>query len=427
MQYVLTVAGCGEDNKDIAFLKQRLRLAGEYPLKVVVIAYSCQGGGIRSKSDGGECSALSWETFYEFCGKALCLRCAGAISAPSYFSAGLNCLGEQFSHYWYHVADCSHTPLRYRDVFFKCTMYEVLQTLSVLSLFCLFHGSLPCLALSPNYSKLYISSIRFTNLIENCYTSEMRLLSWNVNGLRAVHRNGYFKDFLKEKPDIFCLQETKASPLQLPDEVLHISGYHAYFASSRVRKGYSGVATYSSIEPKDVAYGMEIEKFDREGRLLTLHFRDFILFNVYFPNGGGGPHRLKYKLDFYDAFLEHIERLRKKGHAIIFCGDVNTAHEEIDLARPKENEENTGFLPEERAWIDEVVRLGYIDTFRYFHPHEAGAYSYWDLKTKARDRNVGWRLDYFFVSPNLGKRLKKAAILPSIFGSDHCPVFLELD
>lgn len=253
-----------------------------------------------------------------------------------------------------------------------------------------------------------------------------KLLSWNVNGLRAVYRNGYWRDFLKEKPDIFCLQETKAHPDQLPDEVRNIDGYFSYFAHSVVRKGYSGVAIYTKIKPEKVEYGMGIKKFDDEGRLVTAYFSDFVVLNVYFPNGGQGPERLKYKFDFYDAFLDHIEKLKKKGNKIIFCGDVNTAHEEIDLARPKENEDNTGFLPEERAWIDEVVNHGYIDTFRYFYPNKKDAYSYWDLKTRARDRNVGWRIDYFFVSLNLQSKLKGASILTNIYGSDHCPVVLGL-
>jgi exodeoxyribonuclease-3 len=255
----------------------------------------------------------------------------------------------------------------------------------------------------------------------------MKLISWNVNGLRAVHRNGYWNDFLKGKPDIFCFQETKAHPDQLPDEVREVFGYHSYFSSSEVKKGYSGTAIYTKLEPESVDYGMGIKKFDEEGRIVATHFREFTLFNVYFPNGGGGPERLAYKLDFYDSFLDTIELLRKKGKPVIFCGDVNTAHEEIDLARPKENKENTGFLPEERAWVDELTRLGWIDTFRHFHPHETGAYSYWDMKTKARDRNVGWRIDYFFVSPDLMKHIKNASIHPNVFGSDHCPVSLEIN
>ena len=254
----------------------------------------------------------------------------------------------------------------------------------------------------------------------------MKILSWNVNGLRAIHRNGYWNDFLKENADIFCMQETKASPEQLPDDLREVKGYFSYFASSEVRKGYSGVAIYTKIKPEKVEYGMGIKKFDQEGRLLTLYFKSFVLLTVYFPNGGQGPERLKYKLDFYDAFLEHIEKIRKAGHKIIFCGDVNTAHEEIDLARPQENEESTGFLPEERAWIDEVVRHGYVDTFRALYPNKKDSYSYWDIKTRARDRNVGWRLDYFFISSDLQKDLRDAFILKDIFGSDHAPTGIKL-
>lgn len=265
----------------------------------------------------------------------------------------------------------------------------------------------------------------------------MKLLSWNVNGLRALERNEHFADVFEHSPDIVCLQETKAEEEQLSDNLRNVNGYHSYFASSQVKKGYSGVACYSTVEPANIEYGMGEKRFDEEGRLLRLDFNlpaapgtaqagDFTLFNVYFPNGGQGPERIKYKLDFYDAFLEHIEKLRSSGRSIIFCGDINTAHEEIDLARPKENEDNTGFLPEERAWIDEVVNLGYVDTFRHFNPNKKEAYSYWDLKTRARDRNVGWRIDYFFISPELLPRLKSAFILPDVFGSDHCPVGIEL-
>lgn len=254
----------------------------------------------------------------------------------------------------------------------------------------------------------------------------MKIVSWNVNGLRAVAKNGYWKTFLKDvKPDIFGLQETKASPEQLPEEVLSPAGYSAFFSSSKVKKGYSGVAIYSKIEPLKVIYGMGIPEFDDEGRIIGAEFEDFWLLNVYFPNGGQGPHRLDYKLRFYDAFLAFAEILRKE-KPVIFCGDINTAHEEIDLARPKENEENTGFLPEERAWLDEVVAAGYVDTFRHLHAHQKDAYSYWDLFTRARERNVGWRIDYFFVSPELAKRVKKADIHSEVYGSDHCPVSITI-
>jgi len=254
----------------------------------------------------------------------------------------------------------------------------------------------------------------------------MKIVSWNVNGLRSVAKNGYWKTFLKDvKPDIFGLQETKASPDQLPEEILSPAGYSAFFSSSTVKKGYSGVALYTKTEPLKVIYGMGIPEFDDEGRLIGAEFEDFWLLNVYFPNGGQGPHRLDYKLRFYDAFLAFSEKLRKE-KPVIFCGDINTAHEEIDLARPKENEENTGFLPEERAWIDEVIAAGYVDTFRHLHAHQKEAYSYWDLFTHARERNDGWRIDYFFVSSELAKRVKKAEIHPDVYGSDHCPVSITI-
>ncbi len=254
----------------------------------------------------------------------------------------------------------------------------------------------------------------------------MRIVSWNVNGLRSLSKNGYWQEFLKStKPDIFCLQETKASPEQLGEEFLHVAGFSAFFSSSKVRKGYSGVALYSKIEPLSVIYGMGIPEFDDEGRLVGAEYDDFWLLNVYFPNGGQGPHRLDYKLRFYDAFLTFVEKLREQ-KPVIFCGDVNTAHEEIDLARPKENSETTGFLPEERAWIDELVAAGYVDSYRHFYPQRTGAYTYWDLVTRARDRNVGWRIDYFFVASELMGRIKKAEIHPEVYGSDHCPLAITL-
>lgn len=254
----------------------------------------------------------------------------------------------------------------------------------------------------------------------------MRMISWNVNGLRAIHKKGDFSNILKKKPDILCLQETKAEAEQLDPEVRNPQGYHAYFSHSKMRKGYSGVAVYSKTKPEKVEEGMGIKDMDQEGRLLVLYYSDFVLLNCYFPNGGGGPERLKYKLDFYDNFLMFVEKLRKHGKKIIICGDVNTAHEAIDLARPKENEKNTGFLPEERAWIDELIYHGYIDIFRHLHPSKIGAYTYWDIKSAARDRNVGWRLDYFFISPDLLPRVKSATIMSDFPGSDHCPVVLDL-
>lgn len=254
----------------------------------------------------------------------------------------------------------------------------------------------------------------------------MKLVSWNVNGLRSLEKNGYWDAFLRGvKPDIFGLQETKAEPSQLGEIFLAPAGYSAFFSSCQVKKGYSGVALYSKIEPLQVIYGMGIKEFDQEGRIIGGEFPDFWLINVYFPNGGQGPERLDYKMRFYDAFLSFIEKLRES-KPVIFCGDVNTAHEEIDLARPKENEDTTGFLPKERAWIDEVIDAGYVDTFRHLHPHTKEAYSYWDMKTRARDRNVGWRIDYFFAGSELMPRVKHAEIHPEIYGSDHCPISISI-
>jgi exodeoxyribonuclease III len=253
----------------------------------------------------------------------------------------------------------------------------------------------------------------------------IRLISWNVNGLRAVHKKGFLDWFAGALPDILCLQETKAEEAQLPFDLRTVPGYTPYFDSA-LRKGYSGVALYTLPKPEEVRRGFGIKKFDGEGRTLMADYGSFMLFNVYFPNGGQGPERLKYKLDFYDAFLDSIEKIRKKGRHIVICGDVNTAHNEIDLARPKENQTNTGFLPEERAWIDRLLAAGYIDTFRMFCT-EGGRYTWWDMKTRARERNVGWRLDYFFVSESLRGKVKSAGIMPEVTGSDHCPVCLTLE
>lgn len=254
----------------------------------------------------------------------------------------------------------------------------------------------------------------------------MKIVSWNVNGLRSLANNGYWESFLQGvKPDIFCLQETKANPDQLTEQFLSPAGYSAFFSSCEVRKGYSGVAIYSKIEPLKVTYGMGIKEFDQEGRFIGAEYDDFWVINAYFPNGGKGPERIDYKLRFYDAFLSFVEKLRKE-KPVIFCGDVNTAHEAIDLARPKENEGNTGFLPEERAWLDEVISAGYVDSYRHEHPQTKDAYTYWDMITRARDRNVGWRLDYFFVASEFIKRIKSASIHPDIYGSDHCPVSITL-
>ncbi|HUD04081.1 MAG TPA: exodeoxyribonuclease III [Candidatus Paceibacterota bacterium] len=254
----------------------------------------------------------------------------------------------------------------------------------------------------------------------------MKIISWNVNGLRANIKKGAFDWLVSQDADIFCVQETKAHPEQLPENVINVPGYHSYFDHSKMRKGYSGVAIWTKKEPEKAEYGLGIPEFDKEGRQIALFFKDFVFINIYFPNGGGEPARFQYKLDYYEAFLKYIEKLHKKGHKIIFCGDVNVAHNEIDLARPKENSTEIGFLPIERAWIDKVISKGYVDTYRHFNPEKKDAYTWWDMKTFARDRNVGWRIDYFFVSDDLTGKVKKTHIYKDILGSDHCPISIDL-
>jgi len=254
---------------------------------------------------------------------------------------------------------------------------------------------------------------------------KLRLISWNVNGIRAVYKKGFYDWFITLKPDILCLQETKATADQFPEELKNTANYHSYFAEAQ-KKGYSGVALFTTLKPKKIETGFGIERFDTEGRIVIAYYDAFVLYNIYFPNGKASKERLQYKMDFYDAFLEHAEKNRKKGNSIVMCGDVNTAHTEIDLARPKENENVSGFLPQERTWIDTFIAKGYTDTFRLF-VKEGGHYSWWDYKTKARERNIGWRIDYFFVSNDLVPKVKDAFILDTVEGSDHCPVGIILE
>lgn len=255
----------------------------------------------------------------------------------------------------------------------------------------------------------------------------MKIISWNVNGIRANFKKGAFAQAFTLKPDILCLQETKAEPSQLTPDILSPAGYTSYFSSSKIKKGYSGVAIYTKVVPEKVTYGIGMPGDDDEGRTVTAHYADFVLINCYFPNGGGAPERLTYKLEFYDAFLKYVNKLKKSGKKIIFTGDVNVAHTEIDLARPKENETHVGFLPEERAWVDEVIADGYVDVFRNFYPNKKEVYTYWDQKTRARERNVGWRIDYFFASPNILTKIKSFKTHPDILGSDHCPIEINLE
>lgn len=252
---------------------------------------------------------------------------------------------------------------------------------------------------------------------------KVRALSWNVNGIRAVHKKGFLEWFNEESPDILCLQETKASVDQLPEALIQVDGYQAYFSTCE-RKGYSGVALYTKIPPKQVTYGFGIETFDREGRTIVADYGEFVLLNNYFPNGRASTERLEYKMRFYDAFLEFAERQKNQGKGVVVCGDVNTAHKEIDLARPKENANTSGFLSVERAWLDKFLDHGYIDVFRKFN-EKPEQYTYWDMMTRARDRNVGWRIDYFFADQKLARTISDAFILPEVMGSDHCPVGIE--
>ena len=252
------------------------------------------------------------------------------------------------------------------------------------------------------------------------------LLSWNVNGVRAAHKKGFLDWLVEAVPDVLCLQETRAEESQLPAILAHPDGYHGYWNASRGRKGYSGTALLTRMKPLAVRFGLGMDEFDQEGRTVIAQYPTFTLLNCYFPNGGRDHRRVPFKLAFYGAFLETCERLRAQGQAVVFCGDVNTSHKEIDLAHPRANRNTTGFLPEERAWIDRVVGAGYVDTFRHFYPHLDEQYTWWSVPTRARERNVGWRLDYFFVGAELLDRVVDAFILPEVMGSDHCPVGIRL-
>lgn len=255
--------------------------------------------------------------------------------------------------------------------------------------------------------------------------SIMRLVCWNVNGIRAAYRKGLLDWVRRDSPDILCLQETKASCDQLPEDLIRIPGYESYFTSAEGRSGYSGVALYSKVHPIKVDCGIGIERFDNEGRTMIAQYPDFVLCNIYFPNGKASAERLSYKMDYYEEFLRYVNDLRSSGRSVVICGDINTAHHEIDIARPKDNVKRSGFLPEERAWMDRLVASGFVDTFREQHPDDV-RWSWWDQKTRARERNVGWRIDYFFVSRDLMPRISDSFIEDEVMGSDHCPVGIEI-
>ncbi len=253
----------------------------------------------------------------------------------------------------------------------------------------------------------------------------MRITTWNVNGIRAAIKKGALVWAQAQGMDVFCLQEVKAQHEQLDENERDIAGYSCYWNAAQ-RPGYSGVAVYSQREPLEVEYGLGEERFDNEGRVIRMRFPGFVLYNIYFPNGGRGQDRVDFKLDFYACLLEQCDRLHVGGERVIITGDFNTAHREIDLAHPKANEKTSGFLPEERAWIDRYLEHGFIDIYRSIYP-ERVQYTWWTYITNARKRNVGWRLDFFYVSEGLMPRVKDVIIHDQIMGSDHCPVSLLLD
>ncbi len=254
----------------------------------------------------------------------------------------------------------------------------------------------------------------------------MRVYSWNVNGLRAVAKKNFLEWIEEENPDILCIQETKLQENQLEDNIKNIEGYYSYFSFAE-KKGYSSVATYTKEEPISVKHDIGIEKFDSEGRILITEFENFTLLNIYFPNGQRDEERLQYKLEFYEALFNYCDELVKEGKKLVICGgDYNTAHNEIDLKNPKANEKTSGFLRIERDWLDKIIERGYTDTFRNMNPDKI-KYSWWSYRFKARERNAGWRIDYHFVSNNLLDKVKDTEILNDVYGSDHCPVMLELD
>lgn len=249
----------------------------------------------------------------------------------------------------------------------------------------------------------------------------MKLISWNVNGLRAVLEKGFMDSFCQLNADVFCLQETKVQPGQV---ALDLPGYHQYWNYAE-KKGYSGTAIFTRREPLAVTYGLGLEEHDHEGRVITLDMGDFYLLTVYTPNSQRELTRLDYRMRWEDDFLHYVKTLETR-KPVVFCGDLNVAHQPIDLKNPGPNQNNAGFTQQERAKMTALLDAGFIDTFRFFHPQETGAYSWWSYMFHAREKNAGWRIDYFLVSNTLRECITGAAIHPEIFGSDHCPVELDM-
>lgn len=249
----------------------------------------------------------------------------------------------------------------------------------------------------------------------------MRLISWNVNGIRACLKKGFAEYFQEADADIFCIQETKCQEGQVE---LDLPGYHQYW-NSALKKGYSGTAIFTKQEPLSVSYGIGVQEHDQEGRVITLEYEGFYFVTVYTPNSQSELARLSYRMDWERDFLRYLEGLEEE-KPVIFCGDLNVAHQEIDLKNPKTNRKNAGFTDEERACFTKVLQSGFIDTFRYFYPHQEGIYSWWSYRFRAREKNAGWRIDYFLVSPSLRDKLVDAKIHTQVMGSDHCPVELDI-
>ena len=254
----------------------------------------------------------------------------------------------------------------------------------------------------------------------------IKLVSWNVNGIRAVSKKEEFWDwFDNTDADIINFQEVRATQKQIPKKLADIDGFHKCYNEAE-KKGYSGVGTYSKIEPVSVTKGLGIEELDLEGRVLRVEYPDFILFNIYFPNSGQDGKRLDFKIQFCNALLKQLVELKNQGKNVVITGDYNIAHHPIDVYNPKNCEGKSGYLPEERAWLDQLEEAGFVDTFRMFDEGENN-FTWWSYRFKARERNSGWRLDYFYVNEEMKDNVKSAKILADIYGSDHCPVTLELE
>lgn len=253
----------------------------------------------------------------------------------------------------------------------------------------------------------------------------MKIMTWNVNGIRSCVQKGLFEAIAQYQPDIFCLQETKAHPDQLEKELVARDGWRCYWSSAS-RKGYSGTVTFTKIEPVTVEHGIGVPKFDAEGRFVVTAFDDFVLFNVYFPNGGSGPERHRFKMEFLKRFTVHLKKRLAAGRNVILVGDYNVAPLEIDVYDPIKLAAESGFLPEEREWFQEFLKTGFVDGFRHLHPEATNRFTWWSYKEKARIGNRGWRIDHICLSTSLKSRIKSVEILDQVEGSDHCPVLIEI-